>query len=180
MTATKTQNPVVAPPTPEQIRAARRALAGFVAAAGFTGAVPAPAASAAIVVENAVMVGALARILGQPITVADVIAAFGVVGAANQVGRAVFIEGARWLGWGGGPAVVVAVSGLGALTAAAQTWLIGEVVILLATNGGAIPTAKELARLQSRMWTEARKILGPKTARKGRRKGGRRRGRPTA
>lgn len=160
MTATHTNTNAL--PTSAQIKAARRTLAGFVVLAGTTGAVPVPTASVVIVAEHVVMTSALANALGQQIGIHEVIASFGLFGTVNQVGRAVFIELARAVGWSSGPFGVAAVSGIGALTAAAQTWLVGEVVILIGKKGGVLPTAKEFRGLQSQMFKEAKRILGSK------------------
>jgi uncharacterized protein (DUF697 family) len=109
----------------------------FVLAAIATGAVPVPAASAAIVAENALMISKIAGIYGCEITVGTIVASLGVLQTANMVGRQVFIEAARTLSWGaafsGAP---ILVSAIGAGTAGLQTYLIGLIAIEIAKGGG--------------------------------------------
>jgi uncharacterized protein (DUF697 family) len=109
----------------------------FVLAAIATGAVPVPAASAAIVAENALMISKIAGIYGCEINVATIVASLGMLQTANMIGRELFIEAARALSWGaaffGAP---VLVSAIGAGTAGLQTYLIGLIAIEIAKGGG--------------------------------------------
>lgn len=101
-----------------------------------TGAVPLPAATAAIVTENAVMIGHIGAVYGVAVTAETVIASLGAVAVLNMGGRALFIEGMRALNALGGGLATVAVSALGATTAGVQTWMIGHLAIAIAKNGG--------------------------------------------
>lgn len=123
---------------------ARARVRQFTVGAMVAGAIPVPAASIAIIAENAAMVNAVASAMGVPVSIGTVTASFGLVGGLNLIGRNLFVEGARALGWFGGPFGVVAVSGLGATTAGLQTWLLGELTIAICENGGA-PLEKETA-----------------------------------
>ncbi|MCY1260063.1 hypothetical protein D9M68_99980 [compost metagenome] len=109
----------------------------YVLAAIATGAIPVPAASAAIVAENALMVNHIASVYGCEISVGTIVASIGVLSTANALGRQFFIEAARWLSWGaaftGAP---VLVSAIGGATAGLQTYLIGLVAIEIAKRGG--------------------------------------------
>lgn len=112
-------------------------LTKYVLAATATGAVPVPAASAAIVAENALMINHIAAIYGHEISVRTVVASIGMLPAANMIGRAVFIEVARALCWGGAfVGAPVLVSAIGAGTAGLQTYLIGLITIEIAKRGG--------------------------------------------
>jgi hypothetical protein len=129
------------PPTSEALANAKSTVLRFTAAAAVTGAIPVPAVSGAIVAENAVMIAVIASDLGTPITAAKVASCFGFSASVNMIGRAVFIEGARLLGWAAGPLGVTGVSALGATTAALQTWIIGQMAIAVGKAGGeSLPT----------------------------------------
>ena len=117
----------------------------FTVVAMATGAVPVPGASIAIVAESAAMVNAVASAYGVSISVGTVVAALGPAAAVNAIGRAVFVEGARLLGWAAGPFGIGAVSALGAATAGLQTWTLGQLAIALSENGG-IPLAVDQAQ----------------------------------
>jgi hypothetical protein len=121
-----------------------------------TGAVPVPGASAAIVAENAALVNVVASEFGVDVSIGTVVAALGPAAAANAIGRTVFVEGARLLGWAGGPFGIAAVSALGAATAGLQTWVIGHLAVAMCQNGG-IPLAVGEAR---RVIAEARAGFG--------------------
>ena len=108
----------------------------FTGVALTTGAVPVPAASAAVVAENAAMVNAVAAAMGVPVSVGTVVKSMGPVGCANVLGKAVFMEGARLLSWGAGPGGMAAVSALGATTAGLQTWVLGQLTIAICEHGG--------------------------------------------
>lgn len=124
------------------LREAQITVAHFTLLAMGTGAVPVPAASVAIVAENAAMLGVIAAQFGVPVTVRSVVSSLGLAGTLNQLGRAVFIEGARLLGWGAGPGGPIVVSALGASTAGIQTWIVGQLTIAIAQNNGvALPAS---------------------------------------
>jgi hypothetical protein len=125
-------------PTPAQIADAERIVRAFTAAAAATGAIPVPGASFAVVAENATMVAAVSSALGVEVTVAKVVASMGARAAVNQLGKRVFLEGARAMGWFAGPLGVAGVSALGATTAALQTWSVGQLAIAIGRNGGRV------------------------------------------
>ncbi len=115
---------------------AEEILVGFTVTAAATGAIPVPGASAAIIAENAVMVNAVASAMGVEVSLATVTASLGAVAGINVIGRTVFVEGARLLGWFAGPLGVAGVCALGATTAAIQTWVLGQLTIAICENGG--------------------------------------------
>lgn len=123
-------------PSPDAVARARRTLLKFVGAAAVIGAVPVPATSAAIIAHNAALVNLIAADLGVPITVQTVLASTPFVVQANVIGRAVFVEAARAGGWFAGPFGVAGVCALGASTSALQAWMVGELAIAIARNGG--------------------------------------------
>ncbi len=100
------------------------------ALAAVSGAVPVPAISLVIIAENAAMIVAVADAMGAPVTAFTVARSLGLAQTINCLGRAIFVEGARCLGWG--PVVIP----LGAITAGLQTWLVGQVAIAIAANDG--------------------------------------------
>jgi hypothetical protein len=112
-------------------------VAWYTLAAAATGAIPVPAASAAIVAENGGMISHVASAMGIPITVGTVVESMGMMGVANMIGRQLFIEGAKLLSWGTGSVwALVGLSALGAGTAGLQTYIIGRLAIEIAKNGG--------------------------------------------
>jgi uncharacterized protein (DUF697 family) len=112
-------------------------VAWYTLAAATTGAIPVPAASAAIVAENGAMISHIASTMGIPISVGTVLESVGMMGVANMVGRQLFIEGAKLLSWGTGSVWALAgLSALGAGTAGLQTYIIGRLGIEIAKNGG--------------------------------------------
>ena len=126
-----------------QIEEARAVVRGFTLLAAGTGAVPVPGASAAILVENAVMFGVVGGTLGVPVTVESVLASLGVFGCLNAAGRQLFMEGARLMRWASGPLGLPGLCAWGAATAAGQTWALGQlaIAIAIARNGGVpLPT----------------------------------------
>jgi hypothetical protein len=135
------------PPGPDatQLANAAATVRHFTAAAIATGAIPVPAASVAIVAENAAMISMIASQLGVAITVQTVAANLGLASSLNLLGRAVFVEAARSLGWATGPGGLAAISALGATTAGLQTWIVGCLAIEIGKHGGA-----PLSRQQSR------------------------------
>lgn len=129
---------------------ARTVLLSFVAAATATGAVPVPATSLAIVAENAVMVHAIAATYGMTVDLQSVASSLGVIGSVNLIGRAVFVEAARAMGWFAGPLGVGGVMALGAFTSGMQAWMIGELAVAVCENGGrAIPPDRARTLLQA-------------------------------
>lgn len=124
-------------------RSAESVVHRYTAIAAVTGAVPVPATTAAIIAENAAMVNEIAGCFGVPISAHTVIGSLGLVGTVNAVGRAIFVEGARAMGWFGGPLGVAGVSALGATTAGIQTFVLGSLVVAIAENGGqALPRSE--------------------------------------
>ena len=122
----------------EKIQRATEIVAKYTLAASATGAVPVPASSAAIVVENGIMLAHLADALGiSSITVGTVTSSMGFAGFLNLTGRAVFIEGAKLLSWGTGSFwAAIMLSTLGASTAGVQTYIIGRIAIEIGKNHG--------------------------------------------
>lgn len=110
-----------------------------------TGAIPVPGASVAIVAENGAMIAAISSEMDVEITVGAVVEALGVAGAVNAIGRAVFVEAARAMGWFTGPFGVGGVMALGSVTAGLQTWVLGELAIALCARGGR-PMPPEVTR----------------------------------
>jgi len=149
-----TTSPAPASPTPYALAAASRTVTKFTLAAMATGAIPVPATSAAIVAENAAMMTVLASQLGVPVTVETVTRSLGMAMTVNLLGRAVFVEAARAIGWFGGPAGVAGVSALGATTAGIQTWVVGHLAIEIARNHGRA-LAPAIARTAVRNATES-------------------------
>jgi len=107
------------------------------------GAVPVPAASGAIVAANAGMVATIASAMGVRVTVETVIGSLGTMGAINIVGRALFVEAARAMGWFAGPLGVPGVCALGAFTAGLQTWVVGRLTVAICEGGGHELSASE-------------------------------------
>ena len=62
-------------------------VAWYTLAAAGTGAIPVPAASAALVAQNGAMISHVASAMGIPISMGTVIESIGMMGAANMVGR---------------------------------------------------------------------------------------------
>jgi uncharacterized protein (DUF697 family) len=118
---------------------------GFTLAAAATGAIPVPGASVAIVAENAALVAALGSVYGHEVDAKSVVASLAALSGLNTIGRTVFIEGARLMGWFAGPFGVAGVSALGATTAAVQTWTLGKLAMAYFA-GGAQPMSEREAR----------------------------------
>lgn len=128
----------------KQISKAKEIIAYYTLAASATGAVPVPAASAAIIAQNGVMLPHIASALGVEITVEDIIKSLGFASTANLVGRNLFIEGAKVISWGTGSVwAAAALSALGASTAGIQTYIIGCITIEIAKNGGKALTSSD-------------------------------------
>ncbi len=109
----------------------------FTGIAAATGAVPVPAASAAVVAENVAMINTVAATMGVPVSPVTVTTSFGPALVLNQFGKTLFIEVARVLNWGAtGGLATAAVSAYGAFTAAGQTWILGHLTIAICENGG--------------------------------------------
>ena len=121
----------------KQISDAKEVIAYYTLAASGTGAVPVPAASAAIMAQNGVMIAHIASKMGINIDAMTVIQSLGITGSLNVVGRNLFIEGAKLLSWGTGSVwALAALSALGAATAGVQTFIIGMLAIEICKNNG--------------------------------------------
>ncbi|HDT5887714.1 MULTISPECIES: hypothetical protein [Aeromonas] len=122
----------------------------YTLAAEAKGAIPIPAMSAAIVVNNGVMITHISDIYDENVTWDSVIQSLGFAGAVNVWGRMVFTEFAKAISWGtGSPWGAVALSCIGIATAGLQTLIIGAIAIKIARNGGKPLTAKEVASVTS-------------------------------
>ena len=114
-----------------------RIVAYYTLAAAGTGAIPLPAASAAIIAEDSAMVVHIAARYGVDVSLGTVLTSLGTMTALNMAGRTLFIECARVLSWGtGNPWAAVALSGIGATTAGVQTYIVGQLAVAIAQNGG--------------------------------------------
>jgi len=123
---------------PEKIKEAHQIVVGYTLAAIPTGAIPVPAASGAIVAENAAMIAHIASALGTKISVSTVISCLSTAATVNMVGRTLFLEGAKLLSWGTASAwAMPLLCAFGASTAGIQTYIIGRLAIEIAKNGGA-------------------------------------------
>jgi len=100
------------------------------------------------------MIAVLTSELGALVTLETVARSLGMAGTLNMLGRAVFVEAARAMGWFAGPAGVAGVSALGATTAEIQTWVVGRLAIEIARNEG-LPLAPAVARGAERCATRA-------------------------
>jgi len=135
-------------PSQSKSSKAESIVAWYTLAAAATGAIPVPAASAAVVAENGAMISHVASAMGVPISVGTVLESVGVMGVANIVGRQLFIEGARLLSWGTGSVwALAALSALGAGTAGVQTYIIGRLAIEISKNGGQCLTVLKSAKV---------------------------------
>lgn len=123
--------------TNEQIDNAKEVVAYYTLAASATGAIPVPASSSAIIAESACMVAHVASKLGVEIDMGTVMSSIGTIGAINVVGRALFIDFAKFLSWGTGSIWALAgLSVVGASTAGIQTYIIGMLAIEIGKNKG--------------------------------------------
>jgi uncharacterized protein (DUF697 family) len=114
-----------------------RIVGHYTALAAATGAVPLPAASAAIIAETSAMLTHLSAVAGRSVTLWAVVQNIGVISAINLFGKALFIELARTLGFlSGGPLIALLLSGCGAATAGVQTYVLGMIAIAILENGG--------------------------------------------
>jgi uncharacterized protein (DUF697 family) len=121
----------------KNIQDAKEVVAYYTLAAGATGTIPVPAASAAIITQNGLMLAHVASKMGIAIDTSTVIASLGMTGTLNVVGRNLFIEGAKLLSWGTGSVwALAALSALGAATAGVQTYIIGMLAIEICKNNG--------------------------------------------
>jgi hypothetical protein len=112
-------------------------IAWYTLAASATGAIPVPAASAAIIAEDTAMIAHIASVMGVPVNIPTVAESLGCVGAINMIGRNLFIEGAKLLSWGTGSVWALAgLSALGASTAGIQTYILGRLAIEIAKHNG--------------------------------------------
>lgn len=120
-----------------KIEEAKEIVAYYTLAASATGAIPVPAATAAIVAQNGIMLTHIASAIGQEVTISNVIESMGFAATINVVGRNLFIEGAKLLSWGTANAwAAFALMTLGATTAGVQTYIIGRIAIEIGKNGG--------------------------------------------
>jgi uncharacterized protein (DUF697 family) len=121
------------------IEDAKEVVAYYSLAASATGTIPVPAASAAIMAQNGLMIAHVASKMGMNIDASTVIASLGITGSLNIVGRNLFIEGAKLLSWGTGSVwALAALSALGAATAGVQTYIIGMLAIEICKNNGKV------------------------------------------
>ncbi len=112
-------------------------VAKYTLVASATGAIPVPAASAAVVAENAVMIAQIADAMGAPVDVKTVTSSFGIAASINIIGRTLFIEGARLLAWGTASVwAAPTLSALGAATAGIQTYIVGQLAMAICKNNG--------------------------------------------
>lgn len=114
-------------------------VAYYTVAASITGAIPVPAASTAIIGENAIMINHIGSIYGHKITKRTLLRSIGIMGAINVIGKNLFIEASKMLTIGTGnvwatPALCV----LGAATAGMQTYMVGLLAIEIAKQGGKV------------------------------------------
>ncbi|MEA2061392.1 MAG: hypothetical protein U9P10_12980 [Thermodesulfobacteriota bacterium] len=118
---------------------AKKIVAKYTLAATATGAIPVPAASGAIIAENAGMIAQIASTMGEQISVGKVVSSIGAVGIINLTGRSFFIEVGKLLSWGTlNPWGAAALSGVGSATAGIQTYIIVCLAIEIGKNGGMI------------------------------------------
>jgi len=123
----------------KSVKKAETIVVKYTLAATATGAIPVPAASGAIVAENAAMIAQVASSMGEQITVGKVVSSIGGVGMINLVGRSLFIEAGKLLSWGTlNPWAAVALSGAGSATAGIQTYIIGCLAIEIGKTGGMV------------------------------------------
>ncbi len=117
--------------TDPRVQASRRIRNHFVAAAAATGAIPVPGASVAVQAEMTAMVVAIAAEFDVLVDLAmvEVLLVKAGFGAAFKT---LFMEGARAMGWFGGPAGCGGVMALGASTAALEAFVTGEMAIAVA------------------------------------------------
>jgi len=120
----------------ERRREAERIVARFTAAATTVGAMAVPSATLAIVAIDAAMLASLSETFGVRVSFATISASLGITGTANAIGRSIFVEAARALGWGAGPLGIAGVAALGATTAGLQTWVLGRLAIAVCEHGG--------------------------------------------
>lgn len=116
---------------------ATRIIAHYTVLASGTGAIPLPAASTAVVVEDSAMVVHIAALYGVRVSLGTILTSIGPMGLINVAGKTLFVECARALSWGAGsPWAAVLVSGIGATTAGVQTYIVGRIAVAVAENGG--------------------------------------------
>lgn len=117
---------------------AQAILVKYTLTAAATGALPVPAASAAIIGENAIMVNHIANAMGQQVGIPQVAASIGTLGVINQVGKSVFMEVGKLLSWGTGGWTMPLLMGVGAATGGFQTYFIGNLTIEICKNQGQV------------------------------------------
>ena len=129
----------------DNIKHAQNVAGYYTVAAGAKGAVPVPGMSAAIMANNAFMVGHINSIMRSDIDLQDVVKFVGPAAGVNYFGRTAFVEIARSFGWLSGPlapAALAGVSALGASTAALQTYILSQIAIELSKIGCRLSTDK--------------------------------------
>lgn len=109
----------------------------FTLAAIGKGAFPVPATSLAIVANNGCMHTHVSADMGREVHWDDVFTSCGIMYSMNMIGRSVFVEGAKFLGWGTGNWwAFFGLSALGAPTAGLQTYIVGLIANEICKNEG--------------------------------------------
>jgi hypothetical protein len=141
--------------TAAQIANARARRNQFVATAMLTGAVPVPAASAAVALESATCVAVISGELGIPMELNVVLGTLSSAGV-QSVFKAMFLEGARLIGWFTGPFGMAPLCALGAVTAGLQIFVLSEMTIALAIHGPltAPQAAKIVESAREQFWEQ--------------------------
>lgn len=127
----------------KQLQDSKEIVAYYTLAAVATGAIPVPAASAAIIAENSAMLSHIASTLGIEISISTLIESMGFAASINVIGKNFFMEGAKLLSLGTANIwAAVALSALGASTAGIQTYMLGRIAIEIGKNSGKpLPTS---------------------------------------
>ena len=140
--------------------------------AAVAGALPVPGASSAVIAANVAMINDVASAMGMRVSISTVMGSFPLAASANVFGRAVFMELARAMGWAGGPLGVAGVSAAGALTAALQTWMVGQLVIAICESGGGVLSGGEAQSVLADAQASFEETVAPKVREEMRRKAG--------
>ncbi len=136
--------------TKTRIKKAEKIVAKYTMAAAATGAIPVPAASVAIVGENAAMVSHVSSVMGEEVTVPKVVSTMGTLGMVNTVGRTLFVEAGKLLSWGtGNPWAAGLLMTVGSATAGVQTYIIGNLAIEIGKNKGGILDHKTASQIRN-------------------------------
>ncbi len=123
-------------PVPASRQRAEALVHRYTALAAATGAIPLPAGSGAIIVENAALIAHVGAAYGVTVTLPSVAASLSTLALLNLGARNLFVEGMRALNAVGGGLGTALVSGFGATTAGVQTWIVGHIAIAIAEHGG--------------------------------------------